>query len=234
MKIVIVEDEPAAARQLEKMLRRVKGLHIESLDIAHSIGVARARMAEKLDLLFLDLNIMGESGTDLLKEFLSEPFETIITTAYPEHALAAFELGVRDYLLKPFSQERLETAISRVPEPSLSASPAISRILIKEKDKISPVAVESIAVIRSAGDYCELFLEGGASKLCSKRMDFLERRLPSDFMRIHRSAIIRLSKVKEIRAEAAGRYEVLAEGFNEPIPVGRKYYKELKSRIGGD
>ncbi|MBI5815561.1 MAG: response regulator transcription factor [Nitrospinae bacterium] len=232
MRIVIVEDEPAAARQLEKMLRRVDGLNIQSLDRAASIGQARERLSKGLDILFLDLNIMGESGLALLKEFLSEPFETIITTAYPEHALEAFELGARDYLVKPFSQERLALAVSRVPEPSPDKSPAIATILVKERGGITPVPVEGVLMIRSAGDYSELVMRAGGVKLCSRRMDFLEKRLPADFMRVHRSAIVRLSTVKSVHIEPGGRYSAVVEGCAQPVPVGRKYFKELKARLG--
>ncbi len=234
MKIIILEDEPVAARQLKKMLERVDGLDIESLTICSNAKEGRERIAEGLDLLFLDLNLMGMSGFDVLKEFLSEPFETIVTTAYPEHAVEAFELGVRDYLVKPFSQERLNKAIERTPGPTNSESPAMARIMVKGRDGIIPVPVGSIILIRSAGDYCELHLEDGSTHLCSKRMDFLENRLPEDFLRVHRSAIIRVSKLSNLKVEGGGRYSAKLDGAGEPVSIGRKYYKELKVRLDRD
>ncbi|MBI4665952.1 MAG: response regulator transcription factor [Nitrospinae bacterium] len=234
MKIVIVEDEPAAARQLSRMLSRAPGLIIAGIDICPTIEKARERLAHPLDLLFLDLNVMGQPGMELLKEFLSGPFDTIVATAYPEHALSAFEHGVRDYLVKPFSQERLEQALSRVPGPSPDKSPAMTSILIKEKQGIVPVPVGSIILIRSAGDYCEIHLVKGGVKLCSRGLDFLERRLPEDFIRVHRTAIARLSRIKSMKVEQGGKYTLTVEGINDPTPVGRKYYKELKERLGED
>jgi len=130
MKVVILEDEPVAARQLEKMLRRMDGLNISSISICDNARDGREKIKEGLDLLFLDLNLRGEAGFDVLKEFLSEPFETIITTAYPDHALEAFQYGVRDYLVKPFSGERLHQAVSRVPMPEPYESPALMKSMI--------------------------------------------------------------------------------------------------------
>jgi DNA-binding LytR/AlgR family response regulator len=231
VRIVIVEDEPAAARQLSRMIGRIDGLEISSLTVCSTIAEARERLKEGLDLLFLDLNIMGQSGMELLKEFVAGPFETIITTAYPDHALEAFEHGVRDYLVKPFSQDRLEQAVSRVPEP-VAETPAMTSILVREKHGVTPVPVASIVMIRSAGDYCELFTKDGGSKLVSKRLDFLERRLPADFMRIHRTAIARVSDMESLKVEPGGKYSALIRGFDDPVPVGRKYYRTLKERLG--
>jgi DNA-binding LytR/AlgR family response regulator len=231
LKIVIVEDEPAAARLLKKMLGRVDQLSIDELDLCETIDEAMERLKHPTDLLFLDLNLRGDSGFDLLEKLAAEPFETIITTAYSSYAIKAFEYGVRDYVVKPFSQERLTQAVMRVPSVSASTSPALARIVVKEKGKVIPVSVDDIIAIRSAGDYAELAMTDGGKNLCSKRMDFLEQRLSEDFMRVHRTAIIRLSKVINVNVEPGGKYNVIMDGIEEPQPVGRKYYKELKERL---
>lgn len=232
MRIVIVEDEPAAARLLKKMLERAPGLEIESLDILSTLDEAKTRANEGLDLLFLDLNLMGESGFEVLMEEVEEPFETIITTAYPEHALEAFEHGVTDYLVKPFSQERLEQAVARVIKINRDEKPSIARVMVKDRGGIIPIDIDSVDMIRSAGDYCELYINDGSRRLCSRRMDYFEKHLPQDFMRVHRSAIIRLSRLKSLKVEQGGRYSARLESFEEPVPVGRKYYKDLKDRLG--
>ncbi|VAX21748.1 hypothetical protein MNBD_NITROSPINAE01-825 [hydrothermal vent metagenome] len=232
MKVVILEDEPVAARQLEKMLRRMDGLNISSISICDNARDGREKIKEGLDLLFLDLNLRGEAGFDVLKEFLSEPFETIITTAYPDHALEAFQYGVRDYLVKPFSGERLHQAVSRVPMPEPYESPALMNIMVKDRETIIPVSVDDIKLIRSAGDYCELYLVSGKQLLCSKRMDFLAHRLPDDFMRIHRTVIVRITQISGLKVEGGGRYFATVHGVLEPVPVGRKYYKDIKAKLG--
>jgi len=231
MRILIVEDEPAAARQLKKMIERAGRLDIESLAICSSLAEAKERAKEGFDLLFLDLNLMGESGFDFFDEAFDNPFETIITTAYPEHALNAYERGARDYLLKPFSQERLEQALGRVDSKPSSAGGGLTRIVVKGREGVTPVDIDSVIQIRSAGDYCELYLDDGSRRLCSKRMDYLESRLPDDFIRAHRTAIIRLSKIKNLKIEGGGRYFAVIEDVDEPTPVGRKYFKELKARL---
>ena len=232
MRIVIVEDEPAAARQLRRMLERVEDLEIESLSILTNIEEARVRLDDGLDLLFLDLNLRGRSGFDLIEEFMTEPFDTVITTAYPEHALKAFEVGAADYLVKPFSQERLGQAMRRVRNPVRERDRILGKILIKVRERVTAIDVDDIVAVRSAGDYCELYMGGSSRKLCSKTMDYLESKLPADFMRIHRSAIVRVSQVSSISVEGGGKYSTAVEGLDEPIPVGRKYYKDLKSKLG--
>ncbi|MGK7345080.1 MAG: LytR/AlgR family response regulator transcription factor [Candidatus Nitrospinota bacterium M3_3B_026] len=232
MRIAIVEDEPAAARQLKKMLERARGLEAESLAICGSLGEAREAARRGLDLLFLDINLMGESGFGVFDEEYEQPFQTIITTAYPEHALHAFERGALDYLVKPFSQERLEKALDRVRKTRPGERPGLRRIVVKDRGEIIPVNVDDITLIRSAGDYCELFLKDGARTLCSKRMDYLEKSLPEDFMRIHRTAIVRLSEVTGLRAAGGGRYLAIVGEAQEPVPVGRKYRRRLREKLG--
>lgn len=231
-----MEDEPAAARQLKKMLEKTPGLIIDSLTICSSAAEAKKRLGEGLDLLFLDLNLRGESGFDVLEKFMAESFPVIITTAYPEHALRAFEVGASDYLVKPFSQDRLDKAVGRATsqraEEATGNEAALAKLLVKDRDAIIPVDVDSVVLVRSAGDYCEIFIDGGRRHLLSKRMDYMEARLPDDFMRVHRTAIVRLSKVSSVTAGGGGRHEAAIEGVEGAVPVGRKYYRKLKQALG--
>ncbi|MDH5755943.1 MAG: LytTR family DNA-binding domain-containing protein [Nitrospinota bacterium] len=230
IRIVIVEDEPAAARMLKKMLERIPGLSIGSLAICSSVGEAREHLEkEGADVVFLDLNVRGESGFGAVEDFMAAPFDTIIATANTEHAVRAFEEGAVDYLVKPFSQERLEKAMSRV--GSEQREKPVRRILIKEHQGITAIPVEKIRMVRSAGDYTELYLVDGGRKLCAKSMDYLEHSLPRDFMRVHRSAIVRLSEVKAVKVEPGGKYMAEIDGVDELVPVGRTYYKKLKESL---
>ena len=231
LRIVIVEDEPAAARMLKKMLEKAPGLAIGSLSICSSASEARELLSGgAADLVFLDLNLRGESGFSAVDDFMAAPFEVIITTANTEHAARAFEVGVLDYLVKPFSQERLEKALARA--GGAQREKPIARIMVKDHRGVSVVMVGELKMVRSAGDYTELCLTGGGRKLCAKRMDFLERALPPEFMRIHRTAIVRLSKIQSLKVEAGGKYHAVVEGEKEPVPVGRTHYKDLKEKLG--
>jgi two-component system response regulator LytT len=230
LRIVVVEDEPAAARMLKRMLERAEGLAIGSLSICSSLAEARERLSQGgADLVFLDLNLRGESGFNAVDDFMAAPFEVIITTANTEHAARAFDVGAVDYLVKPFSQERLEKALART--GGANRESPIARIMVKDHHGVTAVTVGDLKMIRSAGDYTELCLTGGGRKLCAKSMDFLEHALPPEFMRIHRTAIVRLSKVKGVRVEAGGKYQAMVEGEEEPVPVGRTYYKKLKENL---
>jgi DNA-binding LytR/AlgR family response regulator len=229
MRIVIVEDEPVAARQLAKMIGGLLPDGVVAL--APSVEAGADALREGADLLFLDLNLAGEDGFALLRRFVGEPFETIVTTAYPERAVEAFELGVRDYLVKPFSKERLAQALARVPSSGDRESPPLAGLMVKSREGYENVPVADIVAVRSAGDYTELLLDTGGVRLSAKRMEFLEQRLPADFMRVHRTAIVRLSKVKKLTVEPGGKYAVVVAGASEPLPVGRAKYREVKRRL---
>ncbi len=234
MNIVIVEDEPVAARQLSRMLEKVLGPDgVDGLTRCSTLQEGESALKEGVDLLFLDLNLAGEDGFDLLRRFVGEPFETIVTTAYPERAVEAFALGVRDYLVKPFSLDRLTQAMARIPRPDATVSPAMTTIVVKGREGYESIPVTRLVAVRSAGDYTELLLDDGGRRLSAKRMEFLEQRLPDDFMRIHRSAIARVSLVRELKVEAGGKYDAVVEGIDEPLPVGRAKYRELKERLEG-
>ncbi|MDH4184026.1 MAG: LytTR family DNA-binding domain-containing protein, partial [Nitrospinota bacterium] len=203
------------------------GLKISSLAICSTLDEARSHLAEhQTDLLFLDLNLRGESGFHAVDDFLAASFETIITTANTEHAVRAFEVGAVDYLVKPFSQQRLEQAIAKL--AAGQKDKPISRILVKDHHGVLAIPLENIRLIRSAGDYTELHLIDGGRKLCAKSMDFLEHALPREFMRIHRTAIARVSMLRGIQVQAGGKYLARIEGESEPAPVGRTYYKKLR------
>ena len=230
--IVIVEDEPPAARMLKKMLERAQGLKIGALSICSSIGEAKELLESRTpDLLFLDINVRGESGFDVVDDFLASPFETIITTADTAHAVRAFEIGALDYLVKPFSQQRLETALGKL--LSREGGKPVRRILVKDTHGVTPVEVESIKMVNSAGDYSEIVLMDGARKLSAKRMDFFERTLPAQFMRIHRSAIVRLSMVEEVVLAGGSKYHARIKGEKDPAPVARASCKKLMESLEG-
>src|SRR5690606_21849668 len=111
MHVVIVEDEVVVARRLERLVRSVLGDALERIDICSDLRTATDVLAGANDaVVLLDLNLGGRDGFDLLRRAAAEPFQTVVVSANADRAIEAFELGVVDFVPKPFTAERLEKA----------------------------------------------------------------------------------------------------------------------------
>lgn len=226
MRIVLVEDEAVVARRLERMVRDIAGDDVDSLDVADSLSAAQTLVHDRPpDLVFLDLNLGGRNGFRLLEEAMAESFQTIVVSAHHDQALRAFEYGVVDFVAKPFTEERLRKALERATSP---ASRGRARCLAVRKGReLRTIPLEKIAFIRGADDYSELHLDDGTVHLHQKTLTALERVLPEEFVRIHRSYIAPLHKARGLRANAL----VLADG--RVVPVGRSYREGVRGRMLG-
>ncbi|MFW2331198.1 MAG: LytR/AlgR family response regulator transcription factor [Nitrospinota bacterium] len=227
MKILIVEDEPPAARKLTNDIKTVAAEQVSQIITCSNIESARELLADKFDLLFLDLNIEGEFGFDILREFATGEFKTIIVTAYDQFALEAFELGAFDYIVKPVTIERLEKSFQRLNSTTTQNREKLKSLLVKTRGRYEKIPIERIIAVKSAGDYSELYLDDGKVKLSSKRMEFLENNLPDQFFRTHRSCIIKLDNISRIEPTTGGKYSLSVDGIKEPLPVGRSKYQSL-------
>jgi two-component system LytT family response regulator len=209
-RVVIVEDEPLARATLRDLLLPAEGLELvgEAADGATAVELINR---EKPDLVFLDVNLPEFSGLEVLKRLVHEPV-VIFTTAYDEHAIAAFELAATDYLLKPFGRQRFAQALMRARDalerrtdrPTLSdtrdalAAPALQRLLIRSAGRIIPVALTDIVRLEADGDYVAV-KTGTKSHLVSLPLGKLEARLdPAKFLRVHRSHVVNLDFVEAL------------------------------------
>lgn len=224
MRIAIVEDEAVVARRLERMLRDVAGASIEALDVVDTLAAAQALVHDRPpDLVFLDLNLNGRNGFHLLEEAVAASFQTIVVSAHHDQALRAFDYGVVDFVAKPFTEERLRKALERV--TSDGARGRARCLAVRKGRELRTIPLDRIAFIRGADDYSELHLDDGTVHLHQKTLTALERVLPPDFVRIHRSYIAPLTKARGLRANAL----VLADG--RVVPVGRSYREAVKARF---
>lgn len=227
MRIAIVEDEAVVARRLERMIRAILGADADPLTRAASLPEALEVVAStSLDLVFLDLNLGGASGFDLLEAVSAARFQTIVVSAHHAQALRAFEYGVTDFVAKPFTEARLRKAIDRALGREASARPPARCLGIRKGREVRMVALEGISFIRGADDFSELHVEGGISHLHARTLAALEALLPEDFVRIHRSYIANLSRARGIR----GTNLVLADG--RLLPIGRSYRDGVRARLG--
>lgn len=226
-----MEDEPRIAQRLERFCREILGSRLEVLRVAASLPEAGARLDEEpFDLLLLDLNLNGEDGMDLLTRSVAGAFHTIIVSANTDQALRAFELGVIDFVPKPFSQERLERALQRVTDHGGRAAHPTRRLALRKAGRVELVAVEEVLYAQGAGNYSELVLVDGRRELHDKTLEKLAAVLPPDFERIHKSYLARLSAIKALHAQEGSQYEAeLKNGLR--LPVGRSRYRDLREKF---
>lgn len=219
--VLIAEDEPLARRTLREHLLALgwTGVIHEACDGKSAIAIANR---EHPDLLFLDIVMPGASGLQVLDQLHYQP-KVIFTTAHDQYAVTAFELGALDYLLKPFGRERLNRVLRRVEaigngasagllsraRESLQHVGGLSRIFVRDSNRIVPIALDSIERAQGADDYVAIYTST-KEYLVSVRLSDLEAHLGRvRFLRIHRSHLINLECVQSIEPYDEARVEVL-------------------------
>ncbi len=239
---LIVDDEPVARAGLRAMLGAFDWVSVigEAADGASAIeAIDRLRP----ELVFLDVQMPGLLGTEVVRRIEHQPF-IIFTTAYSQHAVTAFEMSAVDYLLKPFGAVRLASALERVrsalgePAPAgvlerLSgtlASGPISRLFVRTGGALVPLAVTSVSHFDAEGDHVFAWT-GGTRHVLSLPLSRLEERLdPTRFVRVHRAHIVNLDHVRSFRPDARGNLRAeLTDGAH--VPVSRSRAQALR-RLG--
>ncbi len=223
---VIIEDEPLAMERIKEFVLKapfLKLLHCFDNAI-EAIGFLKS---EKVDLLFLDIQMDGFTGIQLLESINNRP-DVIITTAFDQYALKGFDLNVADYLLKPYTFERFMQAVTKVYDKHIS-TPKNSRktfIFVKTEYRLEKVNLDDILFIEGMRDYRCLHLPGKRI-MTPETFGDLENELPKEnFCRVHKSFIIALGKINSIEKDRIRINDQL-------IPVSDTYkdnfYRSIKS-----
>ena len=229
MLIAIIEDEARIARRLERMINQIFEGQDFQVMVASNLEQGKLLIKkEEVDLLFLDLNLNGEDGFDVLENVVAESFHTIIVSAYKDRAIRAFEYGVLDFVPKPFDEARLRKSIERMQSKPKTES-NIKYLSVKKMGKVSLINVDDILYIKGAGVYTELMLKSGRKEIHSKSLESLSVILPPHFERIHRSYIADMQEALQIIIEPGSQYYLLLKN-EEVLPIGRTRYKELKAQ----
>jgi two-component system LytT family response regulator len=260
LRVLVVDDEPLGRQRVEDLLQRESGVEIVGTAEDGDMAVSAIRRL-KPDLVFLDVQMPGKTGLEVVREIGAGAMPaTIFVTAYDQHALAAFELAAVDYLLKPFDDERFEQAFRRARRavelsevgrlsnqllavlqrsapadssgsPARETPPYLERIAVEMRGQVRVVPVRQIEFITASGPYAELHV-AGKSYLIRERMQTLEERLdPERFFRIHRSAIVRLDLVETLHRGQGGDYAVQLKGGTR-LKVSRSRFEDLERRMG--
>jgi two-component system LytT family response regulator len=228
IRALIVDDEPLARKRIRRLLA-------DEPDVSVAGECGSGREAIKVieesspDLLFLDVQMPGVDGFEVLQSIRAETLPGIIfTTAYDQHALKAFEVHALDYLLKPFKQERFRQAVERARKqlagrgtaesnPGLTALIArlqgernyLDRFMIKSSDRVTLVKAEDVDWIESAANYA-LLHAGDKTHIVRETMQALETKLcPKNFQRVSRSAIVNLERIRELQPMGKGQYTII-------------------------
>jgi two-component system LytT family response regulator len=256
LRAYLVDDEALAIERLRRLLTGAEGLHIagSATDPAKAL---RFLNSESIDVLFLDIQMPGMNGFDLLARLDRQPF-VIFTTAFDEYALQAFEVNSIDYLMKPIEPEQLARALKKLDRLRLPAqqewqrSPDLPELLsqlsasLRGEQSSYPRRIASRVGERIgflelnevthflAQDKLTYALVNGRRHTVDQTITELERRLdPARFLRVHRSALVNTDWIHEVNTWFAGKVILtLKDAQHTQIPVARDRLRELKSRLG--
>jgi two-component system LytT family response regulator len=252
IRTIIADDEPLGRKKLRILLAEEPGIHIVAECPDGPKTIAALRDYEP-DLLLLDIQMPGADGFEILESVPPDRLPVVVfTTAYDQYALRAFEAHALDYLLKPFDQERLHRAIERARLEILKAkdsqvasrildflneakakSPAEKRLVIKAGGRVVFLDLEEIEWVEAAANYVKLNV-GKESYLLRERIGRVSERLdPAQFVRIHRSVIVNVGKIKELHPCNSGEYIVVLKNGKE-LSCSRGYRAGLQQLIGKD
>jgi len=238
--VLVVDDEPIARAGLKAMLTGFDWIEVIG-EAADGQSAVQAIETLQPELVFLDVQMPGLLGTDVLRHIDHRPF-VIFTTAYSQHAVTAFELGAVDYLMKPFGAERLAVAMERVRgaigEPAsvdaierlsgaLAGGP-ITRLFARVGNAIVPIPLDRVSRLEADGDYVVAHV-GGSRHLLHLSLSRLVTRLdPKRFTQVHRAHVVNLDHVRAFKRDGRGNLEAeLTDGTR--VPVSRPRAQELRS-----
>jgi two-component system LytT family response regulator len=245
IKTIIIDDEAPARALIKNYLEDFEDIDVAA-EASNGFDGIKAIQEQQPDLLFLDIQMPKITGFELL-ELLDNPPVIIFSTAYDQYALKAFEKSAADYLLKPYSRERFREAVNRARlfvrnktkhrevingiVRSRDAQPEfLERVVVKEGAQIFVIPVDKLQWLEAQDDYVMLYLKDGQF-LKQKTMKYFEEHLnPKDFVRIHRSFIVRMAMIKQIELSGKESYTVVLTN-GQRLPVSKSGHARLKEML---
>ncbi|MCU4154841.1 response regulator transcription factor [Carboxylicivirga sp. A043] len=227
---LVVDDESLAVDVLSEYISRLDNLHL--VDTCNNAVEAIQKLNDhQVDLLFLDIQMPGLTGLQLIRNLSHRP-EVIFTTAYSEYALEGFELEALDYLIKPISFERFIKAVNRyfknhqqteIPQNNSTNTFIDAFIFVKSDKMMVKVVLQDITHIESLRNYVSIYLSDGREIKTMNTISNIEEKLPeTHFLRVHRSYIIAIDKIESY---TTGSLNIT----DQNIPIGRNYKEQVLS-----
>lgn len=251
MKVLIVDDETLGRRRIRRLLAEQAGVDLLR-DCANGAAAVETIVANRPDLVFLDVQMPGMSGFDVLRALPPDALPMVIfVTAFDHYAVEAFDVHALDYLLKPFSPERFRATFARAMRQfelmamggqeerlrslleGLTEQPEkhLDRFLVRSSGRVLFLSTAEIDWIESAGNYVRVHARN-ESYLVRATMNAIEEKLdPAAFARIHRFAIVNLDRVAELQPWVSGEYVVILKDKRK-LKMSRWYRELLEKRMG--
>lgn len=240
-KAVIIDDEPLARQVVKEYLEAFPEISVAA-ECGDGFEALKAISAHSPDLIFLDVQMPKISGFELL-ELLEDAPAVIFTTAFDQYAIRAFEANAVDYLLKPFPPERFQAAVRKYldhrQEPAERVAAVVEtarrdlpvqRIVIRDGSRIRIVPLHEVVMLEAADDYVKVHTENGVF-LKKKTMQSFEENLPaSQFVRVHRSYIIHISRITRIDPMEKENHVAVLKG-GQLVPVSKSGYQKLRQAL---
>jgi two-component system LytT family response regulator len=247
--VVIVDDEPPARAKLVRFIAELEDFRVAAEASCVDEAIAAVRNTAP-DVLYLDIQLGIHSGFDVVDGLKAAASPLIVfTTAYSEYAVRAFELQALDYLLKPFDRDRFLKSIERtraaLAEPDRSdveekvrrllaqipgRPAAANQILVRESDRAFFLSVDAIQRVSAAGNYVEVHANAKVHLIRDTLTSFIAQLDASEFLRVHRSHVVRVDFIAELRPMFHGDYElVLRDG--QTLSLSRRYKALLPAAI---
>jgi len=228
LKFIIIDDEPLAHEIIEEFCSMLPHVQLEK-NCYNAMEAMQYLNENTVDFMFLDINMPKLRGLDFLRT-LTKPPKTIITTAYKEHAIEGFELNVVDYILKPFSFDRLVKAINKVSETQttktvikeVSNDTNATRFFVKGDKKHHQIDLNDLLFIEAYGNYTKLFLKDEMIISHEKISHYESILTDGKFLRVHKSFIVAIDKIKFIE----GNRILINE---HKVPIGQTYKSNINN-----
>jgi two-component system response regulator AlgR len=240
LRVLVVDDEPLARERLSHL--------VEEMPTAELAGVAASGeeailLAGRLrpEVVLLDIRMPGMDGLEAANHLarMPEPPAVIFTTAYDQHALAAFDAQAAGYLLKPVRPDKLQEAIERARRPTRAQLTRIAegatgprtRIAVRTRDELKLIPVEDIVCFVAEQKYTTLRHTGG-EVLIEESLKSLEEEFGARFVRVHRNSLVAMAHIRGIERDSDGRQAVRMSG-GATLPVSRRLASEVARRLRG-
>ncbi|MFO7191492.1 MULTISPECIES: LytTR family DNA-binding domain-containing protein [Thermocrispum] len=237
LKVLAVDDVPAALADISQLLQEAPEVG-EVKGAGDAITALKMIQSEQFDAVFLDISMPGLDGLELasLLAKLNEPPVIVFVTAYDGHAVTAYGIGAVDYLLKPVRAERLSAALAKVVRmlPSSAEEPppqpdALAAIPVESGGRTRYVRRSDVAFVEAHGDHVRLHTPSGVHAVRMPISRLEEYWEGTGFVRTHRSFLVALKAIKELRSDAVGG--LLAHTELGDVPVSRRHARELRERL---